>query len=360
MTSRSAPRLPRRLEVGEVEGLVHLVGTHPLRRLLRRRQPRLRAERAVAVVLGHDAVPVAVDLVHAVAAPVGHAGLAAAHRSGLRRRDVVGQPRLLDEPVRDVDAEPVDATIEPEPQDAAELLAHLFVGPVEVGLRRVEQVQVPLAGRAVGLDDARPGRAAEDGLPVVRRNITGLTLAVAEEVARALAASRGSGESLLEPDVLIGRVVRHQIDDEPDAAPMRRGKHRVEVGQRAEERVDVAVVRDVVSGVLLRGPLEGAQPDRVDAEVGEIVEMRGHATQVADAVTRAVRERAGIDLVDDGGAPPLRSRGVGGCVGALGEVGRNHAHSLGASACMSASSGFTPIVPRTKVARWPPSHALSR
>ena len=40
----------------------------------------------------------------------------------------------------------------------------------------------------------------------------------------------------------------------------------VEVGQRAEERVDVAVVGDVVAGVLLRGGLNGLSQMRVDAE----------------------------------------------------------------------------------------------
>ena len=166
----------------------------------------------------------------------------------------------------DVDAEAVDAAVEPEAQDAAELLAHLLVRPVEVGLRRVEEVQVPLAGRAVGLDDARPGRAAEDRLPVVRGQLAVRALAVAEQVARALGAAGRGDERLLEPFVLVGRVVRNQIDDDTDAAVVGSGEHHVEVGQRAEERVDVAVVADVVAGVLLRRPLERAQPDRVDAE----------------------------------------------------------------------------------------------
>ena len=81
----------------------------------------------------------------------------------------------------------------------------------------------------------------------------------------------------------------------------------VEVAQRAEDRVDVAVVGDVVAGILLRGSLERAQPQRIDAELDEVVEVRGDAGQVADAVAGAVGERAGVDLIDDGGAPPLRS-----------------------------------------------------
>src|SRR6185312_14132303 len=101
-----------------------------------------------------------VDLVHAVLGPgrcrrglradAGfEGGAAAAHASALCGRGVVGQAGGLDHAVRDVDAEAVDATVEPEPEDPAELFANPRVLPVQVGLRAVEQVQVPLAGRAV-------------------------------------------------------------------------------------------------------------------------------------------------------------------------------------------------------------------
>ena len=44
----------------------------------------------------------------------------------------------------------------------------------------------------------------------------------------------------------------------------------VEVGERAEERVDVAVVGDVVAGVALRRGVERREPDRVDAELLQV------------------------------------------------------------------------------------------
>ena len=278
MTVRRASALPRRLEVGEVERLVHLVGAHPLRDAGQRVDPGLGREDALAGVLVEQRAPVAVDLVHAVLAPVGRAvavlvadlglegdaglcggGAAAAHAAALGGRRVVGQAVGLDHAVRDVDAEAVDTAVEPEAQDAAELLAHLVVGPVEVGLRAVEEVQVPLAGRAVGLGDAGPCGAAEDRLPVVRRQLAGRAAAVAEQVARALGAAGGGGERRLEPDVLVGRVVGHEVDDDADAACVRLGDHGVEVGERAEERVDVAVVGDVVAGVALGRGVERAR-----------------------------------------------------------------------------------------------------
>ena len=316
--------IPFGRQVGEVERLVHLVGTHPQRSVVGRRAPRLGTQRAVAVVLGEDAVPVAVHVVHAGLPPIRHVVLFAAHRGRIGRGRVVGQAVGLDETVRHVDAEPVDPAVEPEPEDAAELRAHLFVRPVEVGLRRVEQVQVPLAGRTVRFDHAGPCRTAEDRLPVVGRQLALLALALTEQVTGALRASRRGGQGRLEPLVLIGRVVRHEVDDDADAAAVRLREHRVEVAERAEERVDVAVVGDVVAGVVLGGLLERAEPECVDAELDQIVEVRGHAGQVADAVARAVGERARVDLVDDGGAPPLGSRTGGEVVRVLGEVGRSH------------------------------------
>ena len=81
--------------------------------------------------------------------------------------DMLGEIReihVLGEAVSDIDAETVGAAIEPEAQDRTELLANLGVGPVEVGLARVEQVEVPLA-----VVDLCPGRATEDRFPVVWR-----------------------------------------------------------------------------------------------------------------------------------------------------------------------------------------------
>src|SRR5690606_21167193 len=104
----------------------------------------------------------------------------------------VRQARRLDQAARDLDAEAVHAAVEPEAQDAAELLVDLRVVPVEVGLAAVEEVQVPLAvvlpGAAGGVGavaHAGPGGATEHRLPVVRRLLPVLTPALAEDVPRA-------------------------------------------------------------------------------------------------------------------------------------------------------------------------------
>ena len=86
---------------------------------------------------------------------------------------------------------------------------------------------------------------------------------------------------------------------------MRRGDHATQVVERAEDRVDVAVVGDVVASILLGRALEGAQPDGVDAEGGEVSEVARHPAQVADAIAVRVAERPRVDLIDDSFIPPF-------------------------------------------------------
>ena len=82
------------------------------------------------------------------------------------------------------------------------------------------------------------------------------------------------------------------------------GDQLVEVGERAERRVDVVVVGDVVAEVGVRRDGDRAQPDAVDAEPLQVVEPLDDPPQVADAVAVGVAERARIDLVERAFAPP--------------------------------------------------------
>ena len=84
---------------------------------------------------------------------------------------------------------------------------------------------------------------------------------------------------------------------------------RLEVAQRAVVRVDVGVVGDVVAVVAQRRGIERQQPDRGDAEVLQVVELRGQAAEVADAVAVAVEEGPDVDLVDDRVLVPERIGG---------------------------------------------------
>ncbi len=151
--------------------------------------------------------------------------------------------------------------------------------------------------------------------------------AVAEHVPVAGGGALRRGERLAEPLVPVARVVRDHVDDHPDAGGVQCLDHPVEVVERAELRVDVAVVVDVVAAVGQRGRVEGAEPDGLDTERRQVRHALGDAGQVADAVAVRVREGARVDLVDAGLAPPgLVGRGRAGA-----DCGVEHVGHLGSS-----------------------------
>jgi hypothetical protein len=58
-------------------------------------------------------------------------------------------------------------------------------------------------------------------------------------------------------------VVGHQVEDQLQAQPVRLGQQRVEIIERAEQRVYVGVVRDVVAEIGLRRAEDRRQPHRM-------------------------------------------------------------------------------------------------
>src|SRR5690348_4598342 len=128
--------------------------------------------------------------------------------------------------------------------------------------------------------------------------------------------------------MLVGRVVRNEIEDDLQAEFMRLCEQRIEILKRAEERIDAGVIRNVVAEVRHRGDEDWRNPDRIDANLNEIRQPLDDAAQIADAVAVAVLKRAWINLIDDAGLPPR---------------GLHHAPSL----TMTPSSGRSSSAPDT-------------
>ncbi len=218
------------------------------------------------------------------------------------------------------------AELHPEPHDAHDLVAHLGVGDVEVGLVAVEAVQVVLAGGLVQLPQAGLLVREHDALRPVLRRLLGPHVPVA--LCRVLA-----GTGIREPRVLVGGVVHDQVGDDADAA-VARGPHELdEVAERAQPRVHAVEVGDVVTVVAVGRGVERHEPQARHTELVQVVDALGEPAEVAVAV--AVRVGVGLDVeaVDDGVLPP----DVGG-VGELHE--RTSGRTLAPKASMNGSSSW--------------------
>lgn len=99
-------------------------------------------------------------------------------------------------------------------------------------------------------------------------------------------------------------MVDHQVHDDAHAAPMGFVQQALDVRHRAVFRVDGAVVADVVAVIVVGGLVDRAQPEEIDAQRLQVVQLGEDAPEVADAVSVAVIEALGVDLVSNCFFPP--------------------------------------------------------
>jgi hypothetical protein len=86
-------------------------------------------------------------------------------------------------------------------------------------------------------------------------------------------------------------------------------EERHEVRQRAVGGIDLQVVGDVVSVVLQGGRIEREQPDRIDPQVLQVIELSRQPDEIPDAVPVAVGKSPDMEFVDDGVLVPERILG---------------------------------------------------
>ena len=112
----------------------------------------------------------------------------------------------------------------------------------------------------------------------------------------------------LEPLVLGGGVVHDEVGDDAQPALVRRVDEGADVVHGAVVGVDLVVIGDVVTAVAQGAGEHGQQPDDVDAQPLQVVELLGQPAEVTRPVGVAVEEPAQVDLVEDG---PLEPQGIG-------------------------------------------------
>src|SRR5258705_5905080 len=104
--------------------------------------------------------------------------------------------------------------------------------------------------------------------------------------------------------MLLRGVRPHHVDDDLEVERMGARDQRVEIGQAAERWIDVAIVCDVVAEIRHGRDVERRNPDTVDAERRDVIELLDDARQIADAIAVAILKAPGIDLINDGVSPP--------------------------------------------------------
>lgn len=221
---------------------------------------------------------------------------------------------VLDQRVRHVDPESGEAQPQPVVHDVAQCGAvgarPVGVGPLPPRLGRIEAGVAEVEG-GLGVEEVRQIRAGAGP----RRPYETVRAAVGRpDVAVVVRVVGGRGE----PRMPVGGVTGDQVEEDPDAAPPCLVHELGQVVVGAVAGSDGEVVRHVVPGVAERRGEAGIDPDGVDPEPGQVVEMLGDAVEVTDPVAVGVREGLRIDLVEDGVGEP------GGC-GAEGSHGRGAA-----------------------------------
>jgi hypothetical protein len=76
-------------------------------------------------------------------------------------------------------------------------------------------------------------------------------------------------------------------------------KHLIKVGQVSKQRINVAVVTDVIAGIFLGRAVKGAQPNSVNPKLFELGKAPCDAFEITHPIAIMVGERAWVDLVDD-------------------------------------------------------------
>ena len=146
-----------------------------------------------------------------------------------------------------------------------------------------------------------PARPAKDGLPIVGgrpiRLRIGPDIPVRFRIGPVLPA-------LLEPVMFMRCVGIDLVDNDLEAKLMGARDQPVEILQRPEHRVDIAIVSDIIAIIIHGRGKERREPDRIHAERRDMVEPLYDARQVADAIAIRIEEAARIDLIDRRAFPP--------------------------------------------------------
>src|SRR5213080_3107708 len=101
-------------------------------------------------------------------------------------------------------------------------------------------------------------------------------------------------------------MIRDIIQEDFELAPMGLGHELLKVFQGTEEGIDIRIVRDIIAKISHGGRKDRRQPECIDPQPLQVIEATGNASQITNAITITVHERARIDMIDHAALPPQR------------------------------------------------------
>src|SRR5947208_10484697 len=164
-----------------------------------------------------------------------------------------------------IETKSIDPGVEPEIQDVLDLVDDTRIVEIEVGLAGVKAMPI------IRLRDRIPAPVRHFGIEKDDARFLEFIASVAPHVIVALWGTARRIAGALEPGVLVRAVIDDQLDNNADAARMRRRDKLAKIVERAVSRIDRLVIRYVVAVVAQRRFIKRQQPDCVDAEILDVV-----------------------------------------------------------------------------------------
>lgn len=99
-------------------------------------------------------------------------------------------------------------------------------------------------------------------------------------------------------------MVDDQVEDDTHTACMCLVDQPLHIVERSVWRVHIFIVADVIPHIDLRAVVHGTDPDGINTNRADVVQLRYDALEVTYAIAVGVLEGGGVDLVDDTILPP--------------------------------------------------------
>src|SRR5690554_4213300 len=103
----------------------------------------------------------------------------------------------------------------------------------------------------------------------------------------------------LKPGVLVRGVIYNELGDDPQAPLVGCLDEPAHIGQRTIVFMHAAVLRNVVTVVQTRRWVKRQQPDSIDTEAGDVIELGDQPGKIALSIIVGVEEGLHMQLIDD-------------------------------------------------------------